>query len=165
MSGRVLHMERCPRNAKVRAFLEWWNVSGPFAIVVLRGTTTDELQEKEYAKGRSKLPDGSWVVSSSADVVTRALRAADSAHGHEAGADCHPVREFFPNGAVKLIWLGSAKDGDAEAQAEGLRLFAEFDRLAREHGLEAGDRFPGICDRPHIQDPDWRHQPLAPGVS
>jgi hypothetical protein len=162
--GLVKHKDRCPRgSAKVVAFIDWWDVEGPFPIVILRGATTDKLQLEEYAKGRKHLADGSWVVVDKAAVVTNALRAADSAHGHAAGIDAHPVREFFDSGGVKSIYLGDEKD--PEAREEALRRFATYDELAREHGLEAGDRFPGLCDRPHVADPAWKTLPLAPGVS
>ena len=161
--GMVKHKERCPPNTKLRAFIDWWDVHGPFAIVILRGTTTDQLQAGEYAKGRKELPDGSWIVVDKEAVVTHALRACDSAHGHAAGLDAHPVRELFPNGNVRLIYLGDEKD--PAVRTEALRLFKVYDDLARGHGLEAGDTFGTLVDRPHVQDPAWRMLPLAPGVT
>lgn len=161
--GLVKHKERCPENAKVKAFFDWWDVNGPFPIVILRGTTTDALQAAEFAKGRKRLADGSWVVVDKAAVVTNALRACDSAHGHAAAADAHPVRSFFDSGGVKLIYLGD--EHDEEVRAEALRRFKMYDDLAKQHGLETGENYPGICDRPHVCDPEWRKLPLAPGVS
>lgn len=160
---RVLHAERCPPNPKLSAFVAWWQAFGPFEIVILRGTTTDALQLQEYRKGRSQLAGGQWIVVDQSKVVTHALHARDSAHGHAAAFDAHPVRELYPNGNVKLIYLGD--EPDLESRTEALKRFKVLDDLAKDYGLETGVDFPGLCDRPHCSDPDWRTLPLAPGVS
>jgi hypothetical protein len=161
--GLVLHKERCPENAKLRAFVEWWDVDGPFQIVILRGTTTDVLQLNEYRKGRSQLANGQWIVVDKNAVVTHAHRAADSAHGHAAAFDAHPVRALYASGGVRLVYLGD--EADEEVRREALKRFRTYDDLARGHGLEAGDMFKNLVDRPHVQDPGWRSLPLALGVS
>lgn len=161
--GMVRHKERCPANPKVKAFVDWWDVHGPFIIVIVAGNRDDENQLEDFKKGRKKLPDGSWLVVNKAAVVTHALRAADSAHGHAAAIDAHPVRALYDSGGVRLIYLGDEKEDDVRAEA--LRLFKIYNNLARAHGLEAGDVFPNLVDRPHVQDPAWRTLPLAPGVA
>lgn len=160
--GLVYHKERCPQNARLRAFVDWWDVSGPFPIVIVAGDRTDQEQLEDYRKGRGQLASGQWVVLDKSAVVTNARTAADSAHGHRAGIDCHPVREVYPGGGVKSVYLGSETDPAVRAQA--VRRLEEYDRLAKEHGLETGELYPGICDRPHACDPEWRKLPLGPGV-
>lgn len=160
----VVHMERAPKTGPVRDFLNWWAASGPFSIVVTSGARTDADQEADYAKGRMKLPDGTWVVSNKAAVVTHALRAADSAHGHvDAAADCHPVREWYLSGLPRLVYTGD--EADVATRAEAIRRLDEYDRLAELHGLETGRHYPGLCDRPHVCDPKWKSLPLNPGVT
>lgn len=163
----VYHLERAPKAGPVREFLDWWAVHGPFPIVVTCGERTDKDQLEDFKKGRMKLPDGSWVILKAEEVVTRALRAADSAHGHvDSGADCSPVREAFPPpGGVKSIYLGNPKRELPEVAEEGKRRLTEYARLAEEHGLESGRTYPGLGDLPHICRKDWREQPLAPGVA
>lgn len=160
--GQVHHKERCPNNAKVRAFFDWWDVHGPFALVIVTGDRTDLEQLEDYRKGRRQLADGSWVVFDKSKVVTNALRAADSAHGHHAAADAHPVREFYPSGGVKLIYLGD--EADPEVRAVALRRLEQYADLAEQHGLESGRHYPGIADRPHVCDPAWRTLPVAQAV-
>lgn len=164
MAGLVHHMERCPPNVPLRAFFADWDLNGPFAIVIVRGSTNDALQEIEYAKGRKRLPDGSWVVVNQADVVTNALRADDSAHGHDGGADCQPVRELYPNGGVKSVYLGNPKLEPPDVVAEAIRRLDLYDSIAKAHGLETGEKYPGICDRPHVCDPNWKSLPLTTAV-
>lgn len=150
---RVHHAERCPDNEKLRKFVNWWQVNGPFAIKITRGVTNDLLQEELYAQGRTK--PGS--------IVTNAKTAGSSAHGHDGAIDAHPVRELFASGGVKLIWTGSETEPAEKAECD--RLFAEYIRLGKEHGLESGENFPGLRDRPHLQDPNWHALPLTKGAT
>lgn len=143
----VFHRERCPPNRKLQAFVVWWDVSGPFDIVIVRGSTTDAEQAALYAQGRT----------APGPIVTNAKFASDSAHGHDAAIDCQPVRELYPSGGVRLVYLGN-EDDPFDRQQAILRL-DQFDQLAKQHGLETGERYPGICDRPHACDPDWRTLP------
>lgn len=151
--GKVHHLERCPKNHKLLSFVTWWDAHGPFHIVIVRGRTDDSAQGALYAQGRT-VPG---------TIVTDAKTAAESAHGHDAAIDCHPVRELYPTGGVRLVYLGDKTRELPEVYAVALRLFAEYDRLAKEHGLETGESFPGLCDRPHAQDPAWRSLPLSTG--
>lgn len=156
----VSHPERCPPNMKLLGFISWWKANGPFPIVIVSGSRNDAQQLVDYARGRKCLPDGEWVVVDQAQVVTNARTAGESAHGHDAGIDCSPVREFFPMGGVRLIYLGDGSEPPT-VHAEALRRFRVYDELAREHGLETGEKYPGICDRPHACDPNWRNLPLS----
>lgn len=164
MAGLVHHMERCPPNVKLREFFAWWDVSGPFPIAIVRGSTNDTLQLELYAQGRKRLPDGSWIVVNQAEVVTNAQTAEKSAHGHDAAADCQPVRELFPNGGVKSVYLGNPKIEPPDVVAEAIRRLDVYDSIAKAHGLETGEKYPGICDRPHACDPDWESLPLTTSV-
>ena len=146
--------EVCPENPKLRAFVAWWEVQGPFAIKLLRGNTTDNEQLKLYGQGR-------WLPGK---VVTNAKTAASSAHGHAAAIDAHPVRELYGNGKVKLIYLGDEPEEAVRAEALA-RFRAMADIAAQQFGIESGRDFPGLKDFPHLQDPDWKTLPLAPGVA
>lgn len=150
----VHHAELCPDNAKLRAFVDWWKLHGPFAIKLLRGDTTDADQAKLYAQGRT-LPG---------KVVTHAKTAAQSAHGHEAAIDAAPVRELFSNGNVRLIYLGDESDDGLRTEAER-RYNVMADIAEAQFGLESGRNFPGLRDLPHLQDPEWASLPLTQGVN
>lgn len=150
---RVHHQERCPPNPKLQAFVAWWQVHGPFAIVIVFGSRNDEQQGELYAQGRTK----------PGKVVTQAKTAGNSAHGHDAAIDAHPVREVYPGGGVKLIWTGDETEPTEKAECD--RLFSAYCQLGRMSGLESGENFPGLRDRPHLQDPNWRQLPLAKGVT
>lgn len=134
-------------------------------IVIVTGDRTDAEQLIDYAKGRQRLPDGSWVVVDASKVVTRALGAKSSAHGHRSGLDFHPVKALLPNGNVASIYLGDAKVESPEDFAEGLQRFKIVIATAKAMDLESGEDFQGLCDRPHLQDPAWAMNPLGPGVA
>lgn len=164
MTVLVHHAELCPNNPKLRTFIAWWWHNGPFPIKILRGNATDESQELEYSKGRRKLPDGTWIVVNPKAVVTYALRAADSGHGHSGALDAAPVREVFSNGAVKLIYLGD--EDDELVRAEGVRRYDVMADIAeKQFGLKSGRDFKHLVDRPHLQDPEWQSRPLNNGVA
>lgn len=145
----VHHAERCPANPKLLAFVKWWSEHGPFPITIVRGNTTDADQWALYQQGRTK----------PGKVVTNAASAGSSAHGHAAAFDAHPVRELYPSGGVKLIYLGDEED--EAVRAEALRLFSIYADLAEKHGLESGRDFSGLEDWPHVQDPEWESLPLV----
>jgi hypothetical protein len=162
MTVLVYNEEACPDNAKLKAWVEWWKVNGPFPIKITEGRRDDEAQLKRFEKGRGKLSSGQWIVVDKKAIITNAMRAFDSAHGHDAAIDCYPVRELYPSGGVKLIYLGDEKDLAVRAEAQ-----KRLDRMAElgiEHGLESGRSFP-FPDKPHLQDPAWRTLPAAPGVA
>lgn len=163
MTGKVHHIERCPNNAALLRFFWWWGENGPFDLVIVTGSRTDAEQLDDFRKGRQQLATGQWIVVDQTQVVTNALGAKDSAHGHDAGADCLPVREMYPTGGVRLVYLGTEEDPFVRQQAV-LRL-DEYDRIAKTFGLETGECYPGICDRPHVCDPTWKTLPLGPGVA
>lgn len=148
----VFHVERCPDNPKLRAFIDWWQANGPFPITIAYGNRTDEEQAALYELGRSQ----------PGKVVTNAKTAAESAHGHTGAIDCYPVRELYPNGMPKLAFLGDEADPNVRAQAQ--RRLSEYARHAEEHGLVSGANFPGLHDAPHVEDPDWKQRPVGPGV-
>jgi hypothetical protein len=151
----VYHSERCPPNSKLQTFISWWQLSGPFPIVIVTGSRTDAEQAADYAKGRT----------APGIIVTNARLAKDSAHGHQAGIDCQPVRELYPSGGVKLVYLGDPKVETPDIVAEAIRRLDEYDRIAKTFGLETGEHYPGVCDRPHACDPDWKSLPVGPGVA
>lgn len=158
MTCVVHHLERVP--ALLLPWAEEWQRTGAFDLVCTRGTADDAAQLLEWAKGRAQLPDGSWVIVDQSEVVTYAQTAESSAHGHGAGGDFHAVRELFPSGGVKLIYLGSKKKETPEVYAEAIRRFVVMAQHAEDFGLESGRHFPDP-DLPHLQVPNWRALPLA----
>lgn len=151
--AHVFHAERCPRNPRLLEFVLQWQLRGPFDIVITYGARTDLQQLGLYTLGRS----------TPGKVVTQAQFARDSAHGHLAAIDCLPVREVFPLGGVKSVYLGEELEVDVRAEARRrLGIYCRYVRLA---GLESGEDFPGLHDQPHAQDPAWRSLPLGPGVN
>lgn len=144
----VHHAERCPDNPKLIAFVEWWKQHGPFPIVITFGNRSDAEQWALYQQGRTK----------PGKIVTYAKSADESAHGHSGAIDCYPVRDTYLGGGVKTIFTGDEADEIVRAQA-----IARLDRLVtlvKQHGLESGDDFPGLHDKPHVQDPDWPSRPV-----
>lgn len=147
----------------LQAWISEWRLTGSFDIVCLRGTTTDALQLLEYSKGRRRLPDGSFVVIDASAVVTHALKASTSAHGHAAAGDFHPVRELFSGGDVKLVYLGT--EADPAVRAEALSRFNAMADHGERFGLHSGRLFPGLADCPHLEVPGWAELPLAVGCA
>lgn len=152
---KVHNKQRAAKNGRVRAWLDEWEFSGDFDVQIPKtgGARYDDDREPDgqrwiYAEGRTR----------PGTIVTDAATASESAHGHEAANDVHPVRQLDANGNVMLIFLGTEADPVLRAEAH-----ARFDKLvahARAFGLEVGDDFPRR-DRPHFQDPDWRKYPVA----
>lgn len=151
--AQVFHVDRCPRNMRLLGFVLQWQLNGPFDITITCGARTDPEQLALYAVGRS----------APGKVVTHAQFARDSAHGHLAAIDCVPVREVFPMGGVKSVYLGN--ESDPAVRAEAQRRFGIYCKRVRLAGLESGEDFPGLHDQPHAQDPTWRTLPLGPGVA
>lgn len=148
MSPLVFHQERCPDNAKLKAFIAWWAQHGPFPLTIAYGNRSDAEQWELYQLGRTK----------PGKIVTNAKSAAESAHGHSAAIDCYPVREVYGNGMPKLVYMGD--EADLVVRSEAKRRFEIYARLGKDHGLESGLDFPGLHDAPHLQDPDWKSRPL-----
>lgn len=145
----VHHPERCPDNAKLKAFVEWWAKFGPFAIKITCGDRTDAEQWALYQQGRGK----------PGKIVTHAVSATESAHGHTGAIDCLPVRSLYPAGTVMSVYLGDEADPIVRGQA--LARLNQYADLVEQHGLESGRSFPGLHDLPHAQDPEWKSRPLA----
>lgn len=152
----VYHSERCPANAELQAAISWWQVSGPFPIVLTSGVRTDDEpnggQKALYAQGRT----------TPGKIVTHAPTAALSAHGHNGAFDASPVREVYPpeqGGRVKVVYTGDEVDAFVRAQAAAR--FDEMIRNFKQHGLQSGQDFPGLHDLPHFQTANWRDLPLA----
>lgn len=167
--GRVHHMERRPNNAKICAWLDWYDVHGPVDIVLVssNGATcnrTDADQLVEYAKGRRRLPDGSWIVTNPADVVTEAQTAKTSAHGHESAVDVNPVRSLYSSGGVREIYLADARKESPDDFKEARRRFRLVIDTIGDYDLESGEHFP-VPDMPHVQDRLWKTNALGPGVA
>lgn len=143
----VHHLERCPANAKLQAFVTWWAKEGPFPITIVYGNRTDAEQWALYQQGRTK----------PGKIVTYAKSARESAHGHGCAIDAYPVRETYPGGGVKLVFTGDEEDPVVRHQAR-----ARLDRyvaLVKQWGLESGEDFPGLHDPFHAQDPAWTTYP------
>lgn len=149
---KVYHRERARGvNPKLIAFLDWWEVHGPFPVMVgVDGGVRDMRDQKRlWAKGRT--------VSSGIDVtperplgrtVTNAETNVQSAHGHAAGLDLWPVNNL---GRPQF----NLKDPVILAR------YAEIGRLAKAQGLEWGGDWPEPkTDRPHVQIRGWAALPV-----
>lgn len=157
-STMVFHAERCPDNAPLQAFIDWWKSNGPFQIVILSGLRTQEQQAALYAQGRT----------TPGKIVTNAADASTSPHGRGAAIDCVPVRESTGS-YVKTVYTGNESDDDAlpdgtKARDTANERIATYVSLVKEHGLTSGADFPGLHDTPHAEDPNWQSLPM-PGAS
>lgn len=162
MAAKVHHKERAP--AALLPFIAWWEKNGDFDIVVAvdGGNRTDDDQLRLWMKGRQLL-NGVWHITVPGAVVTYAMTAEDSAHGHSAAIDVYPVRTHFANGLPATVYMGSDTEG-VIAKAEGLRLMGVVGAAAKSQGLEWGGDFHDEHgkprpDRPHLQLPGWRAMP------
>lgn len=159
MSAKVFHRDRLP--PLMQRFADAWQREGTFDLTVPEGggDRDDALQLVDFAKGRRQLDDGTWVITNLAKVVTFARTAIDSAHGHRAAGDLHPVRTTFAtNGLPATVYMGDEED--PIVRTEALRLFQLLGEFAEAHGFEWGGRFPHY-DGPHVQVPHWRTLPLV----
>jgi peptidoglycan L-alanyl-D-glutamate endopeptidase CwlK len=149
VTALVHHAERCPENQKLKALVAWWEKHGPFPIVIAYGNRTDAEQWALYQQGRTR----------PGRVVTNAKSAAESAHGHTGAIDCFPVRDLFPLGGVRTVYLGDEEDHIVRAQAVArLNVYVS---IVKQFGLESGADFPGLHDLPHAQDPEWPSRPVV----
>lgn len=148
-TGQVFHIERCPPNPKLWAFLQWWAANGPFPIVVIFGFRTDAQQRALYAQGRT----------TPGKIVTDAPDGSKTAHGRYGAVDCQPVRDSAGD-LVKLIYTGDEDDPIVRATANDL--LDRYCQAVRDHGLVSGADFPNLIDKPHAQDPDWQSLPYPP---
>ncbi len=158
MTARVFHRDRLP--ALLRPFADVWEQTGTFDLTVTSGARTDADQLVDWAKGRA-MNRGIWVIMDPKAVVTYAQTAINSAHGHDAGADLHPVRTYFGNGAPATIYTGG--ETEPGVRAEALKRFRAMGEFAERIGFEWGGRFPHF-DGPHLQVPHWRDLPLYKGT-
>lgn len=145
----VFHAERCPPHPKLQAFVQWWQESGPFPVVIVFGTRTDEQQRALYAQGRT----------TPGRIVTNAPDGSSTAHGRGGAIDCQPVRDSA-GGLVKLIWTGDEADPGERATARAL--LTQYAQCVRDFGLRSGADFPGLADMPHAEVADWQSLPYPP---
>jgi hypothetical protein len=155
-STLVFHAERCPDNAPLQAFIDWWKENGPFPIVITSGLRTQEQQAALYSQGRT----------APGKIVTNASNASTSPHGRGAAIDCMPVRDSVGS-YVKTIYTGNESDDDTLSDGTKARdvaneRIATYVSLVKEHGLTSGADFPGLHDTPHAEDPNWQQLPFPP---
>lgn len=144
---KVLRRERAKGvDARLLAFLDWWEQNGPFTIMVGvdGGVRTPVDQLRLYSQGRI-LQAGIWTVVGK--TVTKAMSAEDSAHGHAGAVDLWVVL----NGRVQLD----------EKKPEVLRAYKRLGELGEQQGLQWGGRWVDPVDYPHFYVPDWRQLPLV----
>lgn len=164
MTARVFHRERA--GAAMQTFFDRLDGRLEFDCTVPEngGNRDDAIQLVLWAKGRALKPgcdphlEASWIITHPGQVVTRALSAGDSAHGHCAGADVVPVRTKFANGLPATVWLGNEED--PADRAEAVRLQGLISAEARAMGYECGaDWEAPKTDNDHYQVPNWRLLP------
>jgi hypothetical protein len=146
---RVLQRERVRGvRSELLAFLAWWEQSGPFLICPSApgdypGVRDDAQQAELFNRG-----------------VTKAKRARDSAHGHGAAMDLHPVKRSL---AGRVISIFGPDD------PEGAARYRRIGELAESRGLVWGGRgeeaFGDGGDAPHVELVNWRQVPVAQGVA
>jgi hypothetical protein len=163
--ARVYRRERAAGvHPRLAAWLDEWERSGPFPIVVTGGGRTAADQVREYAKGRTAPGPhaGETGYPPLGQTVTDAETIKDSAHGARVldgarvfcAVDVAPLLELTATGAVKSVdYVDRAK-------------FDIIGRSAVAFGLEWGGYFPKY-DGPHVQVASWRALPApsAMGVA
>lgn len=122
-------------NARLLAFLDWWEAFGPFPISVgwKGGLRTDEAEQAAlFGRG-----------------VTKARTLGETPHGRGGALDLYPVIDGVTRGL----------DGDKN-MTEARAYFAQLGALAKQQGFVWGGDFKSITDLPHIELPDWKYLPM-----
>lgn len=152
---RVLRRERAAGvDATLLAFLDWWEESGPFGLVVLRygGLRSQRLQSELFAQGRTQPGPPCHCRAKPCPThplgltVTNAALASQTPHGRAAALDAAPLVD------------GVVPWGD-------WRLFQKYGEAAERQGFVWGGRWKEPKDGPHIECPGWRTRPLPPSLS
>lgn len=134
----VVHRERADGvDARLQAFLDEWEASGPFRICVSPegGLRTDELaQARLFARGAS-----------------RAATLAQTPHGRGGAMDLAPYFGFAPQYADDT---GASPGALAGA-------FSAIGASAKALGLHWGGDFPSY-DGGHVELADWKSLPFPP---
>lgn len=151
---KVHHRERAQGvHALLVAFLDWWEVNGPFEVTVVNqgGLRSQRVVSELYAQGRTqpgppcRCTPRPCMKHPLGLTVSNARLAAETAHGRAGALDLAP-------------WV------DGEIPWQKWDLFEVVGQFGEEHGLEWGGRWPERKDGPHLQVPNWRELPF-PGVS
>jgi hypothetical protein len=154
--NRVHHRERAMGvDLRLIDFLDWWDVRGPFAIVVdpKGGIRTSVIQQELWAVGRT-IPGkhaGEKGYPPLGECVTWAKDAADGPHCHAGALDCWPA---VLRGSI-VVAIFNDKDNPAHRI-----MFEKYGREAEEAGLVWGGRWKRY-DAAHVEVPDWRSLPLV----
>jgi hypothetical protein len=132
------------------------------------GNRDDAIQLRLWAIGRALKHgcdprlEANWTVTHRDQVVTYALSAEDSAHGHGGGADVLPVRTLFANGLPATVWLGTEENPADRAEAVRLQglVSAEARAFLESVPIECGADWPAPkTDGDHYQVANWRELP------
>lgn len=126
--------------------------------LVTAGARTWDEQMIEWAKGRHKLPNGSWEVVDRREVSTDAL-PLKAPHCRKAAYDMWLLFGRRGEGHWRLATM-DPKDGWTSAEVEQqIILWAALVRIGTDLGMECGAHWPKLKDWPHFQRPDWKTLP------
>ncbi|RJS26082.1 hypothetical protein DRW03_06380 [Corallococcus sp. H22C18031201] len=132
----VYHRERAAGvDARLLAFLDWWEVHGAFPLVVADkgGRRTSEAEQAAlYARG-----------------VTKARTLAETPHGRGGALD------LVPYDVERRVGLYEGPGVAAQYAAMGA--------AAKAQGLVWGGDWTSIKDMPHVEVADWRRLPMPSG--
>lgn len=137
-------------DARLQAFLTWWEQNGPFPITVGYdgGVRTLEKQQELYAKGRTTKGEPPYTAEKPlGSTVTDANSNVNSPHGHAAALDLYPVNA-----------LGKAMTNAADP--ETLAKFQTIGTTAKAMGFAWGGDWKRL-DYPHIEIVGWANLPVV----
>ena len=101
-------------------------------IRITEGLRTFETQTRYWAKGRTKEPNGSWIISNPQLVITHA-RPGESMHHYGL--------------AIDICFLGH------EPYPKDRKAWVEYGAVLKSFGLTwGGDWMSAACDQPHCED-------------
>lgn len=125
---------------------------------VSAGARTWDEQMIEWAKGRNKLPNGSWEVVDRRKVSTDAL-PLKAPHCRRAAYDLWLLFGKSGEGHMRLATM-DPRDGWTPSEIEQqTTLWGALVRIGGELGMECGAHWPKLKDWPHFERPDWRNLP------
>jgi hypothetical protein len=149
---KVLRRERADGvDARLQAFLDWWEANGPFELLVLKhgGLRSQRVVDELFAQGRTQPgPPCRCKVKPCMKhplglTVTNAKLASQTPHGRAGGLDAAPLIDG------RVSW-------------DEWKWFLTYGELAEKRGLEWGGRWTDPRDGPHVQVPDWERLPFPP---
>lgn len=136
-SALVFHRQRAAGvDRRLVAFLDWWEINGPFPIVIdpQGGVRRDEAAQKAlFDKGSSN-----------------AASLSQTAHGRGGALDVYPVLRSSGHAVQQIATNDRAK-------------FQVIGEAAEKLGLTWGGRWKSLYDGPHIEVPNWKQLPFPPG--